>query len=178
MEHSDLFLQQQLVRIEFLSRFLQAYVQANLEVFGAILQHADSDPVLQALIWNIFPVYLREEEHIHGAMQEQELHRLLEHPQPLAYTRKKPSPLPLTVADVAARVQVDFLLHRDDYEDHYAIQRALTILTQSHDPLITPVSAPTIEALFSHWGLPVPPSLKQAFLQTAVLLQEQEHPHG
>ncbi len=40
--------------------FLQAYDDGNIEVFGAVLEQAEADPELDALIWDVFPTFLSE----------------------------------------------------------------------------------------------------------------------
>lgn len=173
MEDTDSHLHQQLVRVELLHRFLAAYIQGNLEVFEAILHQATFDPTLQALLLNVFPVYLREEEHINEEMYRAfDTQMLLE--QSLSDKRKSHQSLPLTIADVAAKVQVEFILHRTEYTEHQAIQKALNILTQTHEWVTEPIGVSSIEDLFAERGLVVPRSLKQVFLREALHLLQQK----
>src|SRR5438105_10030917 len=109
MEHQDPAWQQQRAREELLLRFLKAYDEGNLEVLGAILQQAEHDPELDAAIWSVFPTYLSEQGiHPEPEKESEQLATLLQKPLPSAW--KKPEPLPLTVAEVAARIQVELTL--------------------------------------------------------------------
>lgn len=152
-----------------LLRFLKAYDDGNLEVFGAILQQAENDPDLDTLIWATFPAYLREAEHIYPKEKEK-LVAFLQ--QSLPSDWKTPEPLPLTLADIAARIHVELTLHRAEYVDSHALRRALNILVQSHDPLPLDLDLRTIHAIFLHYGLPIPPTFDKLFLKATRFLQE------
>jgi hypothetical protein len=171
MEHQDPAWQQQRAREELLLRFLKAYDEGNLEVFGAILQQAENDPELDTLIWTVFPTYLREEG-IHPASEEEKerLFAILQQPIPPAQERSEP--LPLTLADVAAKIQVELTLHRAEYTNPHVIQVALNTLVQSHDPLPDPIDLRTIQAILSQHRLTVPSSFYDIFLETARQLRE------
>jgi hypothetical protein len=171
MEHQDPAWQQQRAREELLLRFLKAYDEGNLEVFGAILQQAEHDPELDAAIWSVFPTYLSEQGiHPEPEKESERLAALLQKPLPPDW--KKPEPLPLAVAEVAARIQVELTLHRTAYANPAAIQAALNMLVQSHDPLPDPLDLRSIQALFLQYGLIVPPAFGTIFLETAHVLQE------
>lgn len=164
MERQDPGWQQQRAREELLLRFLKAYEEGNLEVFGAILQQAEKDPELDALIWEVFLTYLREEKHIEASAVES-LSAVLQ--QPLPSDWKMPEPLPLTVADVAAQIQVDLTLHRAKYADAHLIQRALNTLVWSHDLLPDPIDLRAIQTILFQYELVVPPIFAEIFLQAA-----------
>ncbi len=169
MERQGSVWQQQRAREELLLRFIKAYEEGNLEVFGAILQEAEGDPELDTLIWDVFPTYLREEEHIYP-LERDSLSSILQQAYPDNW--KKPEPLPLTLADVAARMQVELTLHREMYADPLAIQRALNTLVRSHDLLPSQLDQSTVQMIFVQHDLAVSPAFSNGFLHTARLLQE------
>lgn len=174
MKQQDPTWQQQRAREELLLRFLKAYDEGNLEVFGAILQQAENDPELDTLIWTVFPTYLREEG-IHPASEEEKERLFAILQQPIPPAQEKPEPLPLTLADVAARIQVELTLHRAKYTDPHIIQVALNTLVQSHDPLPDQIDLRTIQAIFLQHGLTVPSAFHESFLEMTQLLQNEKN---
>ncbi|TMC21445.1 MAG: hypothetical protein E6J34_09555 [Chloroflexi bacterium] len=171
MERQDSAWQQQRAREELLLLFLKSYEEGNLEVFGAILEQAETDPELDTLIWSAFLTHLSQKG-IHPAPEEEKEGLIALLQQSLLSNRKRPEPPPLTLADIAARMQVELILHRADYADLPAIRRALDTLVQFRDPLPDPLDLLTIQAIFLECGLAVPSPFDNAFLQAARRLQE------
>lgn len=171
MERQDSAWQQQRVREELLLLFLKSYEEGNLEVFGAILEHAETDPELDSLIWNAFLAHLSEKG-IHPAPEEEKEELIAFLQQSFPSNRERSEPLPLTLADVAARMQVELILHRADYADLPAIRRALDTFVQFRDPLPDTLDLRTLQAIFLECGLTVPSPFYNAFLQAAQRLQE------
>jgi hypothetical protein len=166
MERQDSTKQQQLAREELLLRFIKAYEEGNLEVFSAILEQAKIDPELDTLIWDVFPTYLYEEEHI--SLQERDsLSSILRQT-----GASKSEASELSLADVAARMQVELTLHREMFTDPLTVQRALNTLVRSHDPLPSQLDQSIVQMIIFQHGLAVPPAFSNVFLRTARSLQE------
>ena len=103
MERQDSAWQQQRAREELLLLFLKSYEEGNLEVFGAILEQAETDPELDTLIWSAFLTHLSQKG-IHPAPEEEKEGLIALLQQSLLSNRKRPEPPPLTLADIAARM--------------------------------------------------------------------------
>jgi len=177
MSKQDRAWRQQRAREQLLCEFLMAYDHREYPTLEAILQIAERDAALDALIWRIFPQYVQAEQE-RGRQQETtdttaRVRSLLDQYLPTSH-----SPLPnamtlppITIADVAARMQADATARSMPVPDEQEIRRQLPVLLGIDEPLPVDVQTSAIRAMFRRLGIADSAGLITIFRETALFLR-------
>ena len=162
---------EQQVRETLLFHFLKAYKEGNLALCGAIFHQGETDPELSKLLWTSFLSYIQDEEKIQPASDEEKetfLSQIIHQPLPKDQSTDR---FPLIIAEVAAELSIDILVHPAAYPEAVAIQKVLDPLVQIYEPLPGPLDASTIERMVSDLSVPIPSGFLDRFLEMADRLQ-------
>ncbi len=157
------------LREKALYRYMDAFERGDFEIMARILQQAERDPELEAMIWEVQTAYLAEQE---AERQENDIAlvwQLLQKHLPsglLAVEAIEEIP-PLTVSDVAARMQADVVVEGPlNQELHGVVQQ----LRQSTIPLPSNLGLQGIRTLFARLGVRASKRMQKLFSETALYL--------
>lgn len=157
------------LREKALYRYMDAFERGDFEIMARILQQAERDPELEEMIWEVQAAYLAELE---DERQENDIAlvwQLLQKHLPsglVAFEGIEEIP-PLTVSDVAARMQVDVVVEGTlNQELHGVVQQ----LRQSTIPLPNNLGLEGIRTLFARLGVRASKRMQKLFSETALYL--------
>ena len=150
--------------------YIQALDQGDIEGVVAVLEAALSDPELDRLISEVNLAYHEEEQLTSDATDAQLVRDLLREHLPSAFDVDGLDDKPLSVGDVAARLQAD---HRVPPTD----QEANRVLLNSSVPLPAWLSVQAVRRLITELGMTVSDRFLRVFRDTAIMLG-MGHSHG
>lgn len=158
-----------LMREKALYRYMDALERGNFEVMARILQQAERDPELEAMIWEVQTAYLIEQE---AEQQENDIllvRQLLQKHLPSGFvvTQDVQDIPPLTVSDVVARMQADEVM-KGSLKDE--LQGVVQQLRQSTVPLPSNLGVQGIRDLFVQLGVRASKRIHKLFSETALFL--------
>lgn len=158
-----------LMREKALYRYIDALERGDFEVMARILQQAERDPELEAMIWEVQTAYLIEQE---AEQQEDDIllvRQLLQKHLPSGFvvTQDVQDIPPLTVSDVVARMQVDEIV-KGGLKDE--LQGVVQQLRQSTVPLPSNLGVQGIRDLFVQLGVRASKRIHKLFSETALFL--------
>lgn len=155
--------QETILREKLIYRYVQAMDHGDAEEITAVLEAALDDPELDRIITEIDLAY-QEEEQLTPIAQDAELVRkLIREHLPSAFEVEETEDKPLTVGDVAARLQVDRRVPSGDQEANH-------LLLGSSVPLPIWLNARAIKKLATDLGVTASERFWQAFRDTAIML--------
>jgi hypothetical protein len=158
-----------LLREKALYRYMDAFERGDFENMSRILQQAERDPELEELIWGVQTAYLIEHE---AERQENDIALVLQllqkHlPSGLAADEGIEEIPPLTVSDVAARMQADGAVEGPlNQELHGVVQQ----LRRSTIALPSNLGLQGIRTLFAGLGVRASKRMQKLFSETALYL--------
>jgi hypothetical protein len=162
MQHHQID-QETILREKLIYRYVQAMDHGEAEEIAAVLEAALDDPELDRIITEIDLAY-QEEEQLTPIAQDAELVRkLIREHLPSAFEIEETEDKPLTVGDVAARLQVDRRVPSGDQEVNH-------LLLGSSVPLPIWLNARAIKKLATELGVTASERFWQAFRDTAIML--------
>lgn len=158
-----------LMREKALYRYIDALERGDFEVMARILQQAERDPELEAMIWEVQTAYLIEQE---AEQQEDDIllvRQLLQKHLPSGFvvTQDVQDIPPLTVSDVVARMQVDEIV-KGGLKDE--LQGVVQQLRPSTVPLPSNLGVQGIRDLFVQLGVRASKRIHKLFSETALFL--------
>lgn len=158
-----------LMREKALYRYMDALERGDFEVMARILQQAERDPELEAMIWEVQTAYLIEQE---TEQQEDDImlvRQLLQKHLPSGFvvTQDVQDVPPLTVSDVVARMQADEVV-KGSLKDE--LQGVVQQLRQSTVPLPSNLGVQGIRDLFVQLGVRASKRIHKLFSETALFL--------
>jgi hypothetical protein len=155
--------QDTVLREKMIHRYIQALDQGDIDSVAAVLEAALDDSELDRVIAEI-NLALQEEEQLTPTAADAQLVRdLLRKHLPSAFHMDEPDERPLTVGDVAARLQADRRVPPAD-------QEANRRLLGSSVPLPTWLSAQAVSRLITELGVATSDRFLRAFRDTAIML--------
>ncbi len=160
--------QNSLLREKALYRYSGALERGDFETVATVLEQAEKDPELERMIMELNAAYTIEGEAVSVVEAGEVVRGLLREHLPSAFTSAEDvTDQPLTVSDVAARLQADAA--RDGRSD-----RELSVigrrLAQSNDPLPPTLSERWIGRLFDEIGVEASKRFQKLFRDTAIFL--------
>ncbi len=161
--------QERLIREKALYRYMDALERGDFENMARILQQAEHDPELEEMIWEVQTAYLLEQD---AERQENDImlvRQLLQKHLPSGYAtvQEVEDIPPLTVSDVAARMQADEAVKGPLKQE---LQGVVQQLRQSSVPLPRNLGLQGIRALFAQLGVRANKQIQKLFSETALFL--------
>jgi hypothetical protein len=151
------------LREKMIHRYIQALDRGDIDGVAAVLETALDDPELDRVIAEINFALQEEEQLTPTAADAQLVRGLLRKHLPSAFYADEPDEKPLTVGDVAARLQADRRVPPADQE----VNR---LLLSSSVTLPTWLSAQAISRLITELGITASDRFLRAFRDTAIML--------
>lgn len=158
-----------LLREKALYSYMDAFERGDFESMARILQQAEHDPTLEEMIWEVQTAYLVEQEAERQENDRALVWRLLQKhlPSGLVAVEGIEEIPPLTVSDVAARMQADGVVEGPlDQEIRGVVQQ----LRQSSIPLPSNLGLQGIRTLFARLGVRASKRMQKLFSETALYL--------
>jgi hypothetical protein len=157
------------LREKALYRYMDALERGDFEIMARILQQAERDPELEAMIWEVQTAYLAEQE---AERQENDIalvwQLLQKHlPSGLVAVEAIDEIPPLTVSDVAARMQTDVAVEGSLNQE---LQGVVQQLRQSSILLPSNLGLRGIRTLFARLGVRASKRMQKLFSETALYL--------
>ncbi len=149
-----------------LFRYTLALEAGDLDTLGEILALAEADPELDRLIMEVNDVYRAEEETTTNLNAEELVRRLLHQHIPSAFLEEVESP-PLTVGDVASKIQADAARRRTVRKDTLALARQLQ---NNSTEVPTPVRLADVQRLLKQLGIAANTQFEKLFQDAATFL--------
>ncbi len=154
--------------------YFRALERGDNEAMARILKQAENDAQLDAMIWQGHQLELTERdaseqkeaaETLVDALEEAFPGKVLQSPEPVFE-----APPPLTLANVAARLQSDESAQGNLISEH-ADRNALNQLSQMHEQCLPPRLTPRhLKKLFAQLGLQTTQRFQEQFKEAAVFL--------
>ena len=159
--------QRALNREQALLRYGLALERGDMETVATVLHAAEGDPILEQNILEMHDVYTAEYAavaHEQGAVVIRELlHKHLR----AAWAADEADSAPLTVGDVAARLQADVAAKAAVDDETLNVSRRLSAM---NEPLPDNLNQRSVRELFERLGLQASDRFRMAFHDTAIFL--------
>lgn len=167
----------QIDRDKALYRYVRALDRGDLDAIAAVLQQAERDPMLEQIILETHEAFLAEEDSTAEQDVAETVRELLRRclPSGFASEAEEMELPPLTVSDVAGRLQADAALNALAAREE---GRVIEQLRQSRAPLPEDLSKRSLRKLFEGLGLSLSDKLQKLFRETAVLLSIGREQHA
>lgn len=153
-------------RERILYQYSLALEAGDFDTLGEILALAENDLELGRMIEEVNEVYQAEHTQTADVDARHLVQQLLQEHLPSAFAEEVES-VPLTVGDVAAKIQTDAALRGA------AQKETLTVVRKLHNnptPIPIPIRLPDIKQLFQQLGITVNARFEKLFQDTATLL--------
>jgi len=162
----------EITRMKAVHQYIQALERGDLDAATQVLEAALNDAELDRILAEVEQAYLQEQGLTPMAADAQLVHNLVRDHLPSAFAEETPADAPLTVGEVAARLQADRRVPSTDDEAHRQ-------LLSSTLPLPTWLSLPAIRKLASNIGVAASDRFWRAFRDTAITMgMGRSHSHA
>lgn len=158
----------QLAREKVLFRYSSALQRGDFDIVAAVLHEAQDDPILERMVLDINAIYTDDTNTQAEVEAATVVQRLLQEHLPSGFVQtQEPLETPLTVGDVAARLQTEAAAKGQvDGE----INKITGQLRASQTALPTKLSQHNIRQLFEELGINVSRRVQKLFRDTAIFL--------
>lgn len=162
--------EQRLAREKALHRYMDAFERNDFDTMSQVLAQAEQDPELENLIWEVHAAYAAEEEVEQREHDVEQVQHLLRRHLPSGWETPvniEDMP-PLTISDVAARMQADEAVRGSVKQElNNVVQR----LRQSNTTLPENLGLRSVRDLFAQLGVQASKQLQKLFSETALFLR-------
>lgn len=162
--------EQRLAREKALHRYMDAFERDDFDTMAQVLAQAEQDPELENLIWDVHTAYAAEEEVELREHDVEQVQQLLRHHLPSGWETPvniEDMP-PLTISDVAARMQADEAVRGSVKQE---LNNVMQRLRQSNRTLPENLGLRGVRDLFAQLGVQTSKQLQKLFSETALFLR-------
>ncbi|HVB21681.1 MAG TPA: hypothetical protein VNG51_07030 [Ktedonobacteraceae bacterium] len=162
--------EQRLAREKALHRYMDAFERDDFDTMSQVLAQAEQDPELENLIWEVHAAYAAEEEVEQREHDVEQVQQLLRHHLPSGW--EMPVTIedmpPLTIGDVAARMQADEAVRGSVKQELNSVMQRLH---QSNTMLPENLGIRSVRDLFTQLGVQASKQLQKLFSETSLFLR-------
>lgn len=162
--------EQRLAHEKALHRYMDAFERDDFDTMSQVLAQAEQDPELENLIWEVHAAYAAEEEVEQREQDVEQVQQLLRRHLPSGW--ETPVNIenmpPLTISDVAARMQADEAVRGSVKQELNTIVQQLR---QSNTMLPENLGLRGVRDLFAQLGVQASKQLQKLFSETALFLR-------